>query len=261
MSKRYAVAAAILGASLWGAASQAQVFETIHPDVVEGGFELEVLNGVILDDVENGEERSVHEIALAYSPTDFWKTTIAVEIANPENEGAVFEAFEWENVFLLPFGESHGAGHGHGHDHSQHDVIALEAIGIFLGLEVPEEGGIDSGALAVGPVAEIALGPVITVSNLFLEIPFEDGKEEGLAYAFQAKFPVESWVGVGFEAYGEIENVFVDDVTHEHFAGPALFTSFDLGRGRILEPRVAVLFGLTDDAPDAVLSVNLELKF
>jgi hypothetical protein len=261
MSMKYVAAIAFLSAGLFSAASQAQVFETIHPDVVKGGFELEMLNGVKLDDVERGDERSVHEIALAYAPTDFWKTTFAVEIANPEKQEDVIEAYEWENVFLLPFGESNAAGHGHSQGHSQHGFFALEAIGLFLGLEVPEAGGIDSGELAVGPVAEIAFGPVLTVSNLFLEIPFADGADEGVAYALQAQYPVADWAGIGFEAYGDIANAFADDVEHQHFIGPALFTNFDLGRGRILQPRVAVLFGLAEDAPDAVLSVNLELKF
>lgn len=35
----------------------------------------------------------------------------------------------------------------------------------------------------------------------------------------------------------------------------------DLGDGRVLEPRAALLFGLTEAAPDATLSFNLELKF
>jgi len=36
---------------------------------------------------------------------------------------------------------------------------------------------------------------------------------------------------------------------------------FALGRGRVLEPRLAFLFGLTDESPDAVASLNLEMKF
>ena len=40
-----------------------------------------------------------------------------------------------------------------------------------------------------------------------------------------------------------------------------IFGEFDLGRGRVLEPKLGILFGLTDDAPDAVISLNIELKF
>lgn len=239
--------------------SAAQVFEVIHPDVVENGFEFEVLNGVRLDDVESGEERSGHEIAFAYSPTSFWKTTAAIEIANPESEGGEFEGFEWENVFLLPFGEGHGAGHNH--DHSEHGFFALEAVGVFAALEVPNEGGISSGAVEIGPIAEVAFGPVETVANFLFEIPFEGEENVGIAYALQASYPIHENVGIGFEFYGEIESAFEGESEDAHFIGPAVFTEFDVGRGRILEPRFALLFGVGNDTPDAVASLNLELKF
>lgn len=253
-----AIALAVLSClTLNAAPSAAQVFEVIHPDVIENGFEFEILNGVILDDVESGEERSGHEIAFAYSPTSFWKTTAAIEIANPEGEGGEFEAFEWENVFLLPFGD----GHGEGHDHSEEGFFALEAVGLFAALEVPNEGGISSGAVEIGPIAEVAFGPVETVSNFFFEIPFEGDENVGIAYALQASYPVHKNVGIGFEFFGEIENVFEGESEDAHFIGPAVFTEFDVGKGRTLEPRFALLFGLGEETPDAVASLNLELKF
>jgi hypothetical protein len=90
-----------LGLFAWPSLATSQVFEVIHPDVVQGGFEMEFLNGMTIGDVEDGEERSAHEIALGYGVFDFWKTTLAIEIANPESESAEFEAFEWVNVFLF----------------------------------------------------------------------------------------------------------------------------------------------------------------
>lgn len=260
MHRTALLTATLLVAAALPLPSAAQVFEVIHPDVVEGGFELEILNGVVLSDVANGDERSAHEIAIGYAPFDFWKTKVAIEIANPEKQTSEFEAFEWENVFLLPFGEGHGTRHSH--DHGDHGFLALEAIGVFAALEIPNTGGIGSGAFEVGPIAEIAFGSVETVANLLFEIPFEDGEGTGIAYAVQAQYPiVENALGVGFEAFGGVENAFKDQSEDEHFIGPALFAEFDIGRGRVLEPRLAILFGLTDDAPDAVGSLNLEIKF
>ncbi len=253
--------------------AQAQVFEVIHPDVVKHGFEVEVLNGVRLDDVPDGEERSAHEFALGFAPFSFWKTKAAVEIANPEGDKAEYEAFEWENVFLLPFG-SHGSGHGHGHDHGHDhghgngDFFSLGALGIFFALEVPNEGGIDSGAVEVGPIAEVSFGPVETVANLLFEVPFTDGEDPGLAYALSAAVPVAEFdpiaLAAGFEAHGGAEGALGDGTPindNSHVIGPALYSEVDLGNDRILEPRLAFLFGLTDGSPDAVLSFNIELKF
>jgi len=245
-----------------------QVFEVIHPDVIEGGFEVEVLNGVVLDDIEAGEERSVHEIAIGYAPFSFWKTTFAIEIANPEDESAEFEAFEWENVLLLPFG-SHGEGHGHDHDHDHGAAFfELSAVGLYFALEVPNTGGIEAGAAVVGPLAEVRFGPVETIANLFVELPFENGEDPGLAYALSAAVPVAEFepieIAAGFEAFGGAEGAFGDAVPlgeNSHVVGPALYSEIDIGRDRVLEPRLALLFGLTDGSPDGVLSFNVELKF
>ena len=45
------IAAIACAAIATASAVEAQIFEVIHPDVVPQGFELEVLNGVVLDDV------------------------------------------------------------------------------------------------------------------------------------------------------------------------------------------------------------------
>ena len=192
------------------------------------------------------------------------KRKFAIEIANPEDEPAEYEAFEWENVFLLPFGEGHGApdAHDHGsHDHGDEGFFTLESVGLFAALEVPNEDGFDSGAIEVGPIAEATIGPVQTIANFFFEFPFEGDEDTGIAYAVQVKYPVSEQFGLGFESFGEVENVFESDSEEAYFIGPAVYSAFDLGKDRFLEPRAALLFGLSDDTPDAILSVNLELKF
>jgi len=243
----------------------AQVFEVIHPDVEKGGFEFELLNGVTLNDVEGGEERSVHEIALGYSPFSWWKTTGAVELANPEGEDVEVEAYEWENVLLAPIANGHRHDHDHGHGHG---TASLAALGLYVALEVPNEGGIDRGELAIGPIAELGLGPVNVVANLFATIPFEDGEDPGLAYALSAAVPIgrldSAAVQAGFEAHGGAEGLFGDALPLDdnvHVIGPSLYGEIDVGRGRVLEPRLAILFGLTNESPDAVASFNVELKF
>jgi hypothetical protein len=237
--------------------AEAQVFEVIHPDVEKGQFELEALNGLGLGSIANGDERYVLELALGYSPFDFWKTKFAVELAKPENQTTEIEAYEWENVFILPIGNTD-------HDHSHHDGdggFEMGSVGVYAALEVPNEGGISEGGAAVGPIAEATIGPVITVANLFLDIPFADGEDPGISYAISGQVPVTDWVDLGAEAHGSMENAFGSGISHGHFIGPAAYFSAYLGRARILEPRVALLFGLNDDTPDAVLSVNFELKF
>ncbi|MCA1777376.1 MAG: hypothetical protein LC676_17730 [Loktanella sp.] len=241
----------------------AQVLEVIHPEIEKGGFEVELLSGVRLDSVDSGEEKGVYEFAIGYAPTDYWKPKIAFEIADPKGGTPVLEAIEIENLFLF-----YGAGgHGHNHGHHHGDETGLRSAGLFTVLEIPQEGGISDGAFALGPVAEWGLGGANLIGNLFLEFPFEDGEDPALSYAAQISWPVAETQGaeyaLGFEAHGEIEEVFdggsISDGTH--FFGPAVYAEFDVGRGRVIEPRLGVFAGLTDESPDAVASLNVELKF
>ncbi len=263
---------AALAAAFWivpAATASAQVFEVIHPDVDKGGFEFESLNGVSFGDVDTGDERSAHEIALGFAPTSWWKTTGAVELANPDSEPAEFEAYEWENVFLAPLGDGHAHGHGHDHGHGHGEAsVRLTALGLYAALEVPNEDGISKGAVALGPLVELGLGPVNTISNLFVEVPFEDGEDPGLAYAMSATVPAgrigDAEVAAGLEAHGTAEGAFGDALPlgeNSHVLGPAVYGDIDIGRERVLEPRLALLFGLTDGSPDVVPSLNFELKF
>lgn len=256
--------AVLIAAAMLPAAGNAQVFEVIHPDVERGGFELEVLGGVTLGGVATGDERAAFEVGLSYGVTDFWKTGITIEIADPKGGNLEFEATEWENVLLL-YGGHHGHDSADDHDHAHEDGgFVLEAFAIYAKLEIPDQGGIDEGAIVAGPTAELRFGPVETVANLFVEFPFEGGEDPGLVYALSAFVPVSEHLSAGAELHGAWEGAFGDDVPFSdniHVAGPALAGEVSLGRGRVLEPRLALLFGLTDESPDAVASLNLEMKF
>ncbi|WP_109796299.1 hypothetical protein [Minwuia thermotolerans] len=243
--------------------ANANVFEVIHADVEKDGFEFESINTLTLSDVAAGDEKSVHEIAFSYAPTSWWKPIAALEIANPQGGNAEIEAFEFGSVFLLPLGD----GHAHSHDHSHGAGGAREThftLAGFVGFELPNEAGLNEAALSFGPIIEVEHGPWLVIGNLFAEVPFADGVDPGLAYAASAAHSVGPNWRLGVEAHGEVQEAFGNAPAfdqQEHFIGPAAYSAFDLGHGRILEPRIALLAGYTDAAADAVLSFNLELKF
>ncbi|MEM7061327.1 MAG: hypothetical protein AAF557_27430, partial [Pseudomonadota bacterium] len=159
--------------------------------------------------------------------------------------------------------------HGdHDHDDDHGGFFGLNALGFYAAVEVPREGGIDIGEIAVGPIAELEFGPVETVANLFIEIPLENGEDPGLAYAFSAAVPIGDLgpveLAAGFEAFGGVEGLFGDSTPlgeNSHVIGPAIYTEFEAGEGQVIEPRLAILLGLTDGAPDAALSFNIEFKY
>ncbi len=235
--------------------AQAGIFEVIHPDVEQGQIEFEVLNGVSLNNLDDEEERSVHEFAVGYSFTNSWKFTVAVEVANPEGDDPLVEAFEFENLLLLTKGGHHDEDESLRGD-DDHDFT----LGFYTALEIPTEGGISEGGIEFGPVIETELGAAEFVGNLFVDIPFADGEDAGLAYATQLIFPVTEDFAIGVENFGELEGLFGDRGQDIHFAGPGLYWKTELFNGHKIEPRVAVLFGLNNESPDAILSFNLEYK-
>ena len=250
--------------------AKAQVYEVIHPDIDPGGFELEILNGVTLSDVETGEEQAAHELAISYAPFRFWKPILAVELAKPKGDSYAVEAIEIASVFLLPFGRGgQHADHGHYHGHDHHDAHGglsggNFALGLYTALEIPNEGGLSHGAFSLGPIAEAQFGPVKAIGNLLLEIPFENDEDPGIAYALAASTSVTPQIDLGLEAHGAFEGALGNALPldkQSHVIGPAVYGALGLGQRRLLKPRVAVLFGVTEASPDAVLSVNFELKF
>ena len=171
------------------------------------------------------------------------------------------EGFELENLLILPF---FGGGHhddGDVKDGDGHGGHPEFTVGLFTALEIPREDGISDGALEIGPVIEAEVGPVEWVGNFLFEIPFADGEDAGFAYASQIVYPLNDTIGIGVENFGEFEGAFGGDAEQEHFVGPAVYFEAELPNGHVLEPRAAVLFGIGDDAPDAILSLNLEYKF
>jgi len=245
-----------LGLAPSEAHAQAGIFEVIHPDVERGQTEIEILSGIAFGSVEDGEERSVHEIALGYGVTDYWKATVAIEIANPEGGSAEVEAFEFEHLLLLSKG---GHGHDEKDDNAEEDHHGF-TFGLYAALEAPLEGGISEGGLEIGPVFETELGEAEFIGNLLVEIPFADEEDAGLAYATQLVLPVSDGFGIGVENFGTFEGLFGERGDDLHFAGPALYWETELSNGHVIEPRIAVLFGLNDETPDTTLSFNIEYK-
>lgn len=255
-------------ATIQSANAQAGIFEVIHPDVKKREIELEFLNGIGLNNVGPGDERSVHEFAVGYGLTDFWKFTAAFEVANPRGESAEVEAVELENLLILPW---FGGGHDHDkkHDHDKEKNAGSDdhdddhppfTLGFYTALEIPIEGGISEGGIEFGPVWETQIGKLEWVGNFFVEAPFSEG-DPGIAYASQLILPLNDHVGIGIENFGEFEGAFGDAGEQEHFAGPAIYFSAELPNGHVIEPRAAVLFNLNDDPTSAVFSFNLEYKF
>lgn len=270
----------LLAVALPGSAS-AQ-FSVSSPKVEKGELEVEthgsVQNGLPkseeadVEEEEAGEKviRQGHDVEVGYGFTNFWKAELGISFQKPDGEGLEATSLELANTFQL----------GH---YKPWDMTLGLLASVSLGI-----GGADEpDAFELGGLVQFGdeeTGSLIL--NGIFEKTFGDNREEGTGfeYAAQLRVPVTEKVGIGIEAYGEIE-----DIGHapgfqetELRIGPMLYLSFgdddddkkggkdddddDKGLKKgAKEPEVqvgmGVLFGATDATPDVTVKWDLEVAF
>lgn len=236
------------------ATSQAQAqFKVVKPIVHEGEFEVEETGAVLwgYDDPDPGDDeeqqRQGHELAIGYGVTDFWKPEVALELEQARGESLDATAIALENTFQL---------------------LPEDAAPVNLGFFAAYAGPIDSEAahaIEFGPIVQLPLGPVVTTVNPFFEKTFGENREEGFAfeYAWQTALALNDNLGLGFEAFGAVEN-FTGDAPplseQEHRIGPVALLGIELAEGVHLGFDTGVLFGLTDATSDYAYKFNIALE-
>jgi hypothetical protein len=259
-------------------------FSINSPKVEKGEVEVETHGSIqsgfpkAEDDAEEADEKRIshgHEVEIGYGFTDFWKAELGLSFQKPVGDGLEASSIELENTFQLGTIERWNATFG---------LLASVSLGI---------GGADEpDAFEFGPLIQFGdekSGTVIL--NGIFEKTFGDNREEGFGfeYAAQVRFPVAEKIGLGAEAFGEIEDIgnapSFDDT--ELRVGPMLYLSFgddddkdkpggkkgkgggdDDDKGLKMaaeEPKIelgmGVLFGATDATPDVTFKWDLEVSF
>ena len=230
------------------------------------------------DDDEEGEKviRHGHELEIGYGITDFWKAELGLSFQKPVGEGLEASAIEFENIFKL------------GTVQRWNMTLGLLA-GVSLGIGSADEPD----AFEFGPLVQFGdeKSGMVLLNGIF-EKTFGDNREEGVGfeYAAQVRFPVTDRIGLGVEAFGEIEDIgnapSFDET--ELRVGPMLYMSFgddddddDKGGKRngkrddddddkslktgAKEPEIevgmGVLFGATEATPDVTFKWDVEVQF
>lgn len=253
---------------------------SIKSPEIEKGIEVET-HGSIQSGFPDAEEedaegriRHGHEVSIGYGLTDFWKAELGLTFQKPVDDGLEASSIEFENTFQLGTLDRWNATFG---------LLASVSLGL---------GGADEpNAFEFGPLVQFGdekTGTVIL--NGIFEKTFGDNREDGVGfeYAAQLRLPVAEKIGLGAEAFGEIEDIgnapSFDDT--ELRVGPMLFLSFgeddddakgkkgkrgggdddDKGlRSGAEEPKIeigmGVLFGATEVTPDVTFKWDLEVSF
>ena len=189
-----------------------------------------------------------HEVEVSYGFTDFWKSTLALELKQPVHEELEPTEFKFENYLeLIDYAPAHAV------------FSAFGAVNFGL-----EEGVANEAQF--GPLARFGDDDLSLTLNAIFDKTFGKYRTPGtgLDYAAQFKFAVADGLSAGAELFGSISDL--GDVPSfndtEFRVGPVLYLSWRSDQSHVgFTGDIGVLLGTTDATPDTTIKWDLELTF
>ena len=214
-----------------------------------GERELEVKFGT--SKLAGGEGRvAAGTFGLGYGVTPYWFTEAYVKYQKSPSAKTRYDAFEWENKFLLTETGKYWAD-----------------IGLFVELEIPRERS-EGYEFRFGPLVQTEFGKVQLNTNLFLKrnVRVGSGSEPQMTelhYQIQARYRLLREFEFGVQAFGELGkwNHWDASEKQNHRLGPALFGKIPMGGREAFKYDLAWLVGASKAAPDSTLRLQLEYEF
>jgi high-affinity iron transporter len=215
------------------------------PTVEEGEVALEMRMHHDFDSRDEVDGSEQYKLDFEYTPTSFWRTELLGEWEQEGGTSLKSTEVAWENVFqLTPQGKY------------WMDFGLLAELAHSL-----EDGGDD--ALELGLLMEKQFSRTVLTGNLLFERDLTGGAGTAMEYAARYRWRYSEALEPGLEFYGELGDWGANGSLqeHEHQFGPALLGKLHAGQHSAFKYETAVLFGLTHDAPDTTLRLQLEYEF
>lgn len=223
--------------------SNAYALNVYSPYVEKGIMEIESKNRFDFDDRSSDDNFRQHKLAVEYGFTSQWKVALYGELEKENNSGYKYTATEIENIFqLTEVGEywaDVGALVAYEFKHQDGDADKIEAF-----LLLTKNFNKFTSTVNLGFEKEVG-------SNA-------DANPEG-EIKWMAKYNYTPMFNPGVEYYGEF-----GEITHtgdydsqKHRLGPVIYGK--LGHG--VKYETGVLFGISKEAEDYAVKVNLEYEF
>lgn len=236
-----------LGAALIVTPTPAHAAHTVYsPIVEEGEIAIEFRGHHDFDSADDKDGGEQHKLELEYAPTAWWLTEVLGEWEKEPNEDLEATEVAWENIFQLTEQGKYWADFG---------LLAEYAHSL-------EDGAKD--AIELGVLAEKQFSRSVATVNLLAEREFEHGADAEVEYAMRWRYRLNQAFEPGLELYGEFGDWghFGRLKDHQHELGPAALGKIHSANGRsAFAYQTALLFGLTHDAPDTTLRLQLEYEF
>lgn len=219
----------------------------VYTPIVEyGEKEIDFKYGTAKDEEGVREHQSM--LGLGLGVTEYWFTEVYLNREKEGNEGLTYA--EWENKFQFTETGKYWVD-----------------IGFITEIEAPLSDGSEPYELKVGPLFQTESGKIQYNVNLLFERKFGGDDDEEhiteMGYQWQVKYRWKPEFEFGAQGMGEMGewNHWENSDQQNHRLGPAIFGKFDLGNHRKIKYNAAMLYGLTDAAPDQTFRMQAEYEF
>jgi hypothetical protein len=243
-------------------------FYVRQPEVEKGNTEIEDHSAVLTGTNSTEDFRQSHEIEATYGLTDRWEFIVEGLLQQPLHGG--LQGTEVETGAQFEMIKQHGDG--------VDLAFRTEYVAVLENDEADE--------ILFGPIIKYVKGRASTTFDAFFTGQIGDQADTrglGFQYNWQAKYELNSRVGLGVEAFGEIEDLANAGSFNDqpHRAGPVIYLNFgEEAEGIEAEKReseetqheqrfeapefnvaAGVLLGLTDVTSDVTFKLDAELEF
>ena len=185
-------------------------------------------------------------VGFGYGATAFWFTEFYVKYKH-EGTRTRFDAVEWENKFQLT-------------ETGRYPVD----IGFITEIEVPRDRS-EGYEFRWGPLFQAEFDRLQLNANLLVTniMRADAGNGTTVGYQWQAKYRWHPEFEFGLQGFGEMGrwNHLAPTDEQNHRLGPAVFGKFRLGGRQAIVYNAALLFGVTQAAPDRTWRLQAEYEF
>lgn len=243
MIKKFGMAL-FLGA-LFSAHAYAGPADYVHTPIVEyGEREIDFRYGTAKE--QDGTRKQVATLGFGYGATEYWFTEIYLKYEREGDERVTFA--EWENKFQLT-------------ETGKYPVD----IGFLAEIEAPLHEN-EPYELKIGPLLQTEFNQLQLNGNLLFERKFGGGEDDHvteIGYEMQVKYRWQPGFEFGVQGFGEMGewNHWEDSDEQSHKLGPAIFGKIGLGNKQAIKYNAALLYGLSNAAPDHTFRMQAEYEF
>ena len=195
-----------------------------------------------------GQERlTAASLGLGFGVTERWFTEVYAKFERPGGESTRYDAFEWENRFMLT-------------EQNRYPVD----VGFVIEIERPHDRA-EGTEFRLGPLFQTDVDRWRFNFNVLLErsVHAAEPTSTEVGYQAQARYYSTGNTDFGVQAFGEMGAVNHWDSTRDqtHRIGPAVFGKVLLGGRNVIVYNAAILFGLTSGAADRTIRAQVEYEF